>query len=194
MKLVRIFVNEETCEGLYAVRYQSELLDEYERLFDLWADTQQIMQYCVANEGYLKAEHFDGQSIDQTVTKVHDEAAELEYLLEDFSEKGFKGGDNLQMLFRPLLNKQYKLPEHQETKAKVQGKRSFPKPILRLYGIRLGENTIVITGGAIKLTKTMDEHPDTVKEVEKLVEVKAFLKKNGLDNDEDLNDYYYEKF
>lgn len=194
MILVPIFVDELTSEGLYAVRFPEEELDEFERLFDRWADTQEVLQYCVANAAFLKAEHFNGQSIDQTVTRVHEEAAELEYLLEDFSEKGFKGGDNLQMLFRPLHNRQYELPEHQETKAKVQNRQAFPKPILRLYGIRLGKNTIVITGGAIKLTRTMDEHPDTVRELEKLAEVKAFLKKNGLGNDGDLNDYYYEKF
>ncbi len=96
------------------------------------------------------------------------------------------------MLFKPLHNKQYTVPPHQETKAKIDDRRNFPKPLLRLYGIRLGDNTFVITGGTIKLTKTMEEHPDTITELEKIETVKLFLRKNNIIINDDLI-YYYDQ-
>ncbi len=193
MKLKPIFVDEQSGEGLYAVHYSEEELNEFERLFELWNDTEYVTNYCILNQSYFETPHFENISIDEAITKIIGEAQELEFLLEDYAEQGFSNcGNNLQMLFKPLFNQQYSLPKHQLTKAKIDNKRNFPKPILRIYGIRLGINTFVITGGAIKLTKNMDGHDDTKKELTRLEDVKLFLRDNEIDIDDDLN-YYYEK-
>ena len=47
--------------------------------------------------------------------------------------------------------------------------------MLRLYGIELEENIIVITGGAIKLTEQMDR-PHLEKELANLRRVKDYLR------------------
>ena len=121
------------------------------------------------------------------------EAAELEVLLEEHCNQGLENnGLTLQMIFRPLDINEHLLPIRQETKVKIHDTRNFPRPILRVYGIRLGDNTFVITGGSVKLTKYMKDHPDTNIELEKLKVVKAFLKENDIDTDEDLN-YFYEQ-
>ena len=93
-------------------------------------------------------------------------------------------------MFRPLNDKEGKLYTHQQSKAKIDNKRNFPKPILRMYAIRLNKNTFVITGGAIKLTHKMDEHPDTAREIVKMKKVKNFFSNNQIEFEEDLKLFY----
>ena len=61
---------------------------------------------------------------------------------------------------------------------------------LRIYAIRIG-NVYVITGGAIKLTHLMEERPHTQKEIEKLINVLASLKKEGFDHPDAFDCDYY---
>ena len=51
---------------------------------------------------------------------------------------------------------------------------------LRVYAIRLEPNVYIVTGGAIKLTRTMQERAHTIIELEKLNSCKEFLKANGV--------------
>ncbi|MBS7409991.1 MAG: hypothetical protein KIG59_03405, partial [Muribaculaceae bacterium] len=51
---------------------------------------------------------------------------------------------------------------------------------LRIYAIRLEPNVYVVTGGAIKLTRTMQEREHTALELQKLNRCKDFLRANGV--------------
>lgn len=53
-------------------------------------------------------------------------------------------------------------------------------PKLRIYAIRIDEDTYVLTGGAIKLTHKMEEAEATRKELDKLMDVKRWLKNKGV--------------
>ncbi len=68
-------------------------------------------------------------------------------------------------------------------KSKARYKKS---PWLRLYAIRIASDLFVITGGAIKLTKLMEEREHTQKELCKLDLVKNFLFDQGLLDKEDF--------
>lgn len=60
----------------------------------------------------------------------------------NLQQKGFDSEENnLQMLFKPLYNTEYTIPIHQKTKAKVGG-RFIKNPILRIYALRIGNNTL----------------------------------------------------
>ena len=50
---------------------------------------------------------------------------------------------------------------------------------LRLYAIRFQKNSYLITGGAIKLTRTMQEREHTLAELQKLEMVRNFLIAEG---------------
>jgi hypothetical protein len=194
MKLIPIFVNKETGEGLYSIRYVKGL-DEYSKLLNQWNDIEFIENYFHENRSFLSSEYFQSyqMTIDMAIDRVLDEADALASLIYDFVNSGFKKkGKNLQMIFKPLHNKQYEVPKHQATKAKIEDKRKFPGPLLRIYGIRIDRNTFVITGGAIKLTRLMEEHTDTKRELEKISIVKSFLSKNGINTIDDIT-YYYEE-
>lgn len=189
MKLVPIFTDPNTFEGLYSILYDDQTVNEFERLLDLWDDIKYLKNYLVYNQKHLNTTHFGNISPDTAMTKVLEERQEIENLIYNYTESGFtESGENLQMLFRPLLNKQTNIPPHQETKAKIES-RNFPR-ILRIYAIRIGANSFIISGGAIKLTKNMIDHPDTDNELKKIELVKSFLRKNGLETFEDLNFYY----
>ena len=48
----------------------------------------------------------------------------------------------------------------------------------------LDENCFVITGGAIKMSQKMQDHPDTNNELEKLMEARRYLKSNDVFDDD----------
>lgn len=56
-------------------------------------------------------------------------------------------------------------------KAKGLNKPSW----LRIYAIRLDANLFVVSGGAIKLTETMNERAHLIQELRKLELTKAYL-------------------
>ena len=51
---------------------------------------------------------------------------------------------------------------------------------LRVYAIRLEPNVYVVTGGAIKLTRTMQEREHTMEQLEKLNRCKAYMRAYGV--------------
>ena len=68
---------------------------------------------------------------------------------------------------------------------KDKGRKS---PKLRIYAVRIGENTYVVTGGAIKLTHKMKDRPHTQQQLERLIRVRDWLKDEGIYYPEDLNE------
>ena len=190
MRLKRIFVDKETWEGLYAVQYSEQPAHELNRIFTNWTDTSYLEEYLTLILAYLQDDYFVNVSIDVLIDKVIDEADELSARLRDFVSGGFeKNGKNLQMLFKPLHNAHFEIKPLQKHKAKIED-YNFPKPILRIYGIRIEQNTFIITGGAIKLVHEMKDHPDTLEELNKMERVKLFLKNSDINCEEDLKIYY----
>ena len=65
-------------------------------------------------------------------------------------------------------------------KEKAKGtKSSRHDSWLRLYAIRFDRNSYLVTGGAIKLTRTMQEREHTLEELRKLEKVRNFLLSEG---------------
>ncbi|WP_073354734.1 hypothetical protein [Flavobacterium xanthum] len=95
------------------------------------------------------------------------------------------GGDNLSIVFQPLRNLDYTQKELQQVKAKTQ----IQKKWLRMYAIKIGPNTFIVTGGAIKLVGTMDERTHLLKEKQKLEDIKYYLKEEGILDQDDFEVY-----
>ncbi|MGN1219980.1 MAG: hypothetical protein ACI4TU_03465, partial [Candidatus Cryptobacteroides sp.] len=55
---------------------------------------------------------------------------------------------------------------------------------LRIYAIKLNPGIYVITGGAIKLTRTMQEREHTLKELEKMEKIRQYLVANKVVDDD----------
>ena len=64
---------------------------------------------------------------------------------------------------------------------------------LRIYAIRIEPNVYIVTGGAIKLTATMQEREHTQKELDKLNTCRDFLKQNGVFDQDSFVDFFEEE-
>ncbi|SHM40976.1 hypothetical protein SAMN05443669_103510 [Flavobacterium xanthum] len=58
-----------------------------------------------------------------------------------------------------------------------------------MYAIKIGPNTFIVTGGAIKLVGTMDERTHLLKEKQKLEDIKYYLKEEGILDQDDFEVY-----
>jgi len=162
-------------DSLYAIKYDKNVDDEFTKLFENWNDVQYLESFFEEHKKDLQKGFYNNISIEEAVFKTIEEAGDLEKELIEIAEEGkINNYENLQTLFKPLYNKdksRYPIPEHQ--KSKVYG--SYRKSWLRIYAIRIDENVFIITGGAIKLTRTMNDREHLLTELNKLNQVKQFL-------------------
>jgi len=183
MKLIPIFISNDSDDGLWSIQLDGESQSEFDKFFDLVNDIERLHDFFDKNKGDLHSGFFESITIGVAISKTLDEAEDMENSLYDYSEQGFQGeGATLQHLFKPLNNFEYAITILQKSKARVR------KGWLRLYAVRLAENCYLVTGGAIKLTPDMKrEHLQY--ELSKLEQTKQFLQSNGIDYPEDLNIY-----
>ncbi|WP_316753138.1 hypothetical protein [Pedobacter gandavensis] len=127
------------------------------------------------------AGHTGELSIDEAVKFTLNEAAQLESRLRDVAER-IREGDSLQNYFKPLNNQDYKQVPFQKNKVVGLKRRSW----LRIYAIRISATCYVISGGAIKLTPTMNNRFHLLKELSKLEMTKAYLKESGILDEDDF--------
>jgi hypothetical protein len=181
MKLVPIFVAEDSDDGLWSIQLEGSAQSEFEEFFDHVNDAEWLHAFFDQNRVDLHGGFFGSMSIGEAVSRTLAESEEMENLLYDFSEQGFQGTEStLQHLFKPLNNFEYAIGRHQKSKARIR------KGWLRLYAIRLAGNCYLVSGGAIKLTADM-KRGHLEYELKKLEQAKQFLRTNGIDYPEDLN-------
>jgi hypothetical protein len=155
MEINRIFA-----ENLFSFKFENEALNEYERLLEVWNDPEYLVNFVERNKSYLK-----GCSLEEFVESVLDDALTLEHTLKQYA-------NSLNRFFQPLDNN--------EMRARLLSLQKRRCRYLRLYAIKIDDNMFVVTGGVIKLTRTMSEHPDTVIELTKLNRCKEYLKSMGI--------------
>lgn len=170
MRIVDIFA-----EKLYSICYEecenNEYRDcEYDRLLDLWTDVSYLREYAKRN------------NVDNINKFVKERLRDVEKI-EDLLEELTKEERPLDLYFHQLDNMEtgFKLLSLRKGKASKQDG-------LRIYAIKIDDNCFLITGGAIKMSLKMKDHPDTALELTKIEEVKAFLKRNDVSN----RDSFYE--
>ncbi len=179
MELIPIFRQENPT--LYAVKYNGESEDEYHRLFDLWSDIEYLETFFQDNMEDLLKGYYRYSSVEDAIEKTINDAESLEDYLQSLVECSLIDRFSLQTLFQPLNAHETHLSSMQKSKARYK-----KSPWLRLYAIRIASDLFVITGGAIKLTKLMEEREHTQKEFCKLDLVKNFLFDQGLLDKEDF--------
>ena len=93
--------------------------------------------------------------------------------------------------FRPLDNNRTAEVILGKEKARL---RDTPRHAswLRIYAIKLDPGIYVITGGAIKLTRTMQEREHTLVELAKMEKVRQFMLDNNIVDMDSFKDYLTE--
>lgn len=95
---------------------------------------------------------------------------------------------DLDKLFRPLDNSRTSEMILGKEKARLH---NTPKHAswLRIYAIKLEPGIYVITGGAIKLTRTMQEREHTLVELARMEKVRRFMLDNNIMDKDSFDDY-----
>lgn len=170
---------------LWAVRFESEADNEFFKLFYGWSDVFWLRSFFKENINDLNA-YFKITDINQAIRDTIEDSKKLRCIIMDISPEA-----DLSKLFRPLDNNQVSDAMLQKEKARLKytiGHSSW----LRLYAIKLTPGAYVITGGAIKLTATMQEREHTKKELLKMDRVRRFLLEENIIDDDAFIDYMSE--
>ncbi len=165
MKIVRIISD---VDRLLSVHNEGEAENEFELLFQKLNDIEYLRNFFNANKSDLGM-----LSVNEAVKKTLKDAEILEDQLIDVAESNIQ----LQTLFKPLSNNEYKLKPYQESKVYGTIRQSW----LRVYAIRINSDLFVVTGGAIKLTQTMEERDHTKDQLKRISKARNYLKEIGFD-------------
>ena len=171
MEIVPIFA-----KHLFAVRYDEDDPDEFEKLFTQWSDIEYLEEFFETHKRDLENGFYRNTTVEDAVFITKDQASQLEQKLKQLSTFPIKSlPESLDRLFRPLDKN---LTENELAKSKAYG---FPSPSwLRVYAIKVSQETYIVTGGAIKLTQYMSERDHTAIELRKLNRTVDFLKEQGI--------------
>lgn len=170
MKFVRII---DGYDHLWAVKAQDKNADELTILFRNWNNGEYLLDFFMENFKDLK-DFFHIERLDEAVNDTFEDAEALQELVLDFPYT-----EQLDELFKPLDITDSRVRELTREKAR-NWDRDRHASWLRVHAIRLEPNVYVVTGGAIKLTRTMQERQHTALELQKLNRCKEYLKSNGV--------------
>lgn len=170
MQIVNIF--DIITESLYSVQYDTEEDHEFDKIFNSWTNAEYLENFFEEHKEDLQTGIWGEMTIENAILITREEAIRLEDELLEIAERGKTDRyETLSTLFKPLHDRTTRIEEFEFNKAKGDNRRSW----LRIYAIRIDTNLFVISGGAIKLTKTMNNREHLLKELEKLEITKKFL-------------------
>lgn len=154
-------------------------IDEFQRIFALWANPQYLYYFFQANKHYFESEYWNDKGIplEGMPLMTKDIALYFERWIEQNKE-------NLDVLFQPLDDRII-IPSYV---SKTKSKHEW----LRIYAIKIDQNRYLVTGGAIKLTPSMEDHPMTNNELIKLEKVRNYLVEKNVFDSDSYEDLLYE--
>lgn len=172
-------------ERLWAVRYDDCADNVLDSILEQWNDVQWLRSFFKQNIDDLKS-YFKITDVNHAIYDTIEDSEKLQCLILDISPDA-----NLDRIFRPLENgrsSEMLLGKEKAKLANTQRHASW----LRIYAIKLEPGIYIITGGAIKLTRTMQEREHTLKELARMETVRRFLIDNGIADNDSFIDYLNE--
>lgn len=172
-------------DHLWAVKSPDKELDELTDFLKKIKSPDYLLDFFMDNLDDLKRNfHIDmiGDAIDDTI----EDALELQRLILTFPST-----EHLDDIFVPLGGKDLTIQVLTREKAR-NWDRFRHASWVRIYAIRLEPNVFVITGGAIKLTRTMQERANTQRELDKLNACRDYLLRNDVFDQDSFVDYIQE--
>jgi len=166
---------------LWAVRFDKDNQNALQKVLSQWSDAGWLADFFTQNIDDLIS-YFKITSVEDAIYQTMEERDELACIIMDISPEA-----NLDHFFRPLDNS--RISDMLLGKEKgLLNRRSW----LRLYAIKLSVGIYIITGGAIKLTRTMQEREHTLQELEKMEKVRNFLIQEHVFDEDSFTDYQKE--
>lgn len=176
-------IEEVTHDGrLWSVKYAGSERNALESLFEQWSDPSWLRVFFENNSTDLSA-YFKITDINHAIYDTICDNERLQCLILDISPDA-----DLDQLFRPLENNRIQEMTLGKEKARLKNRPAHAS-WLRIYAIKLEPGIYVVTGGAIKLTATMQERAHTLKELDKMEQVRSFFISESIFDAEGLADY-----
>mgnify|MGYP000656533045 CR=1 FL=1 len=169
--------------GLYTLK--ARMITNFIRCSTTGADVVWLRAFFKENIDDLNA-YFKITDIKEAISDTIEDSERLRYIIMDISPE-----TDLSKIFRPLDNNQASDVMLQKEKTRLKRKYGHSS-WLRLYAIKLIQGNYIITGGAIKLTATMQEREHTRQELVKIDKVRRYLLEEGIIDDEGFIEYISE--
>lgn len=167
-------------QTLWAARFERNQENEFDRTFNCWENPEYLDAFFTVHEKDLVKDFYGYCSVSQAVSITMSEADAFERQLLKVAQGGVLG-KRLGDIFKPI-DKAAKIKiVNEKSKAYGTGAKSW----LRIYAVRLNCDFFVVSGSAIKLTKTMNEREHLKEELEKLNVLVRFLKELNIETVED---------
>lgn len=163
------------------MRFDNDSDNALQKVMSQWSDAEWLADFFLQNIDDLIS-YFKITNIEDAIYKTMEDRDALACIIMDISPDA-----NIEQFFRPLDNNR--------TREMLLGKekgRPHRRSWLRLYAIKLNVGVYIITGGAIKLTRTMQERAHTLQELEKMEKVRNFLLNEHVFDDDSFTDYQKE--
>ncbi len=132
------------------------------------------------------ATYFKITDVNQAIYDTIEDSERLQCLIMDISPDA-----NLDQIFRPLENQRMTEMLLGKEKARLRNTPAHAS-WLRIYAIKLEPGIYIITGGAIKLTRTMQEREHTLVELAKMERVRRYMLDNNIVDMDAFQDYLNE--
>lgn len=171
--------------NLWAVRYDNCLDNVLDTILGQWNDVAWLRSFFKQNIEDLAA-YFKITDVNQAIYDTIEDSERLQCLIMDISPDA-----NLDQIFRPLENQRMREMLLGKEKARLRNTPSHAS-WLRIYAIKLAPGIYIITGGAIKLTRTMQEREHTLVELAKMERVRRYLLDNNIVDMDSFQDYLNE--
>lgn len=173
MKIISIFENDD--QALFSCKYEEKDMNEFEWLFDCWNNIQYLEDFFNENEMDLKSDFYNYISVETAVYQTLKDAQNLEDEIRNIVYERKSKFPSLDRLFKNLYDSSI---EEKYDKQKCYG--IIDRSWLRVYAIKLESGKFLVTGGAIKLTKSMNNRIHTKRELKKLDNCLKYLKENNI--------------
>ncbi len=170
---------------LWAVRFEGKKDNALAEVLDQWNNIVWLRSFFKENIEDLES-YFKITDVNQAIYDTLEDADRLQCLILDISPDA-----DLDKLFRHLEPGRMTEMLLGKEKARVAN-RSRHASWLRIYAIKLSKGVYIITGGAIKLTATMQERQHTIDELSKMEKVRNYLIDEQIVDDESFIDYLSE--
>ncbi len=170
---------------LWAVRYDGDDDNILGITFNQWSDPEWLVDFFSKNIKDLES-FFKVTDLNTAIFDTIEDNMKMQCLILDLSPDA-----DLDKIFRPLSNNRTSEITLGKEKAKIRERKGHAS-WLRLYAIKLEPGCYIITGGAIKLTRTMQEREHTLRELSKMEQVRNLLESENVIDTDSFTDYMTE--
>ena len=158
--------------GLYVIReHETDALADFLRFA---TDPERLFKFYTSNNLVLD---YYGLNMELAVKQTIAAAQHMYVSLREHAENPSK-------LFVPLSNK--------STSGEPNASK-FRKLWLRIYAIGIEHKVYIITGGNIKQSQKMQDHKDTVTQLNRLNRLRALLLEHGITDQKGLQSFIFEQ-